>query len=212
MKSPMIRLAFGALFWRVFLGLFLISEFVIWRTLWVRRFRKARRVAITILAIPRSLFFAFFAAAVLTVLADLLVRFVVRPAAARWLAPGRGSGASGSSLPFKLEAGEIIIAECPARRTSGRSWRPGTLARTGHRVWFVPISWDEEPWSLAIEQVQAIRIEPAPRFWWGLVLGMPDRISLVDRAGSETRFAVAEPAAVLDWFRAAGVAEYQYPS
>ena len=210
MKPPPIRLAFGALFWRVFLGLFLISEFVIWRTLWVRRFRKARRVAITILAIPRSLFFAFFAAAVLTVLADLLVRFVVRPAAARWLAPGSGTGAS--SLAFRLEAGETIAAECPARRASGRSWRPGTLARTGHRIWFVPIRWDVEPWSLEIERVQAVRVEPAPRFWWGLVLGMPDRISLVDRDGAATRFAVAEPTAVLDWFRAAGVAEYQYPS
>jgi hypothetical protein len=196
-KAPRVRLAFGDVMRRVGLVVFLIEIMVFWRHFRVNRrwFRHPKRFLLLLLAAPRMLVFAFLIAALIAVLCDLLVRFMVQPVVRLWYNPR----SEGSAASFHLGSGETMEESTPARRAVGRRWQAGTLARTNQRFWFFPQSWDAEPWSVPLGEVDQLRSEPAPRVGLGIVTGMPDRLSVSNVSGQTEQFAVAVPEHVLDW-------------
>lgn len=202
MKTPPIRLAFGALFWRVFLVVALLREIALWNHLrpFVMRRQPGFRVAAMILYSPKHLFRAFVAAAIITVVIDLYVRLIMRPLMARWYSPRRGDVEFGTPLAFRLASNEKVLDEIPARLVAGRRTIPGTLARTDRRLWFSPRAWDVEAVSLGTETVSEVSTRPAKTRFGSLIRGTPDRVVVRDTSGTETLFVVGEPAAVLAWF------------
>jgi hypothetical protein len=209
MTPPPIRLAFGAVFWRVFLVASLAREVLIWRKLrpWLRGSPPGKRLMMLLYITPETLFVGFAIAAGVTVLLDLLVRLLARPLARRWYFP-RGTGSEHTPLGFHLEAGEAILAEVPARRRSAGGWRPGTLVMTSRVLWFFPLGWDLEPWSVPLGELRSLRTVPYRPAFGTFVRGVPDRIVVRDRDGDEASFAVADPAVVVDWFALPDVAQY----
>jgi hypothetical protein len=200
--APRVRIAFGDVVRKVaiftlFMELVLFSRFVRVNRRW---FRHPKRFLILIAAAPRMLVIAFLIGAVSAVLIDLLVRFVVQPLVRVWYNPPSDSAA----CSFHFSAGEAIEGSTPARRDLGRrGWQPGALVRTNRRLWFFPRSWDAEPWTVTLGDVRALRGEPPPRMGLGFVIGLPDRLEIVEASGKSERFAVAEPESVLNWFPAA---------
>ncbi|MBX6314509.1 MAG: hypothetical protein IRY99_16585 [Isosphaeraceae bacterium] len=208
-RSPQIRLAFGALFWRVAALTFVTAEFLVWQWLWRRRrwIRRPQRIVVLIYYMPRSLALAFVVGALVTVTADLLVRIFLRRLIARWLQPPEDLFL-GLPAPFHLASNEVLEAEMTARRRVGRSWAPGKLVKTNRRLLFLPFAWEAEPWSLPLDHMRMVRVEPAPRFAFGFVRGLPDRIAIQDADGAWIRFAVTDPSAVLDWFQGLDAVQY----
>lgn len=212
MKPPSIRLAFGAVFWRIFLVATILAELVWWQLirqqlpgLW-----KHRRLAALLYVTPGVLFRSFAVAAAVTILLDQLVRLISRLIAARWYFP-LGTGSEQTPLGFHLGAGEQILAEAPARRRSGGGWRPGTLVLSSQTLWFFPVAWDLEPWVLPLDRLAAIRSIPYRPLFGTFVRGVPDRLVFRDDAGEETAFAIADPRAVRDWFDRPDLAQYLLP-
>ncbi len=211
MKTPPIRLAFGAVFWRVFLLTFGLTEIVIWGKVrfWFRGGRRGRRLAALLYFTPSALYRAFLIATLVTVALDLFIRFLIRPIVGSWYNPVQGIGSSETPLGFHLDPNEWIVDEAPARRASGRGWRPGTLILTSKMVWFFPRAWDLEPWSLPLDALRSVTTTPGRRPLGTFVLGVPDRLALRDAEGRDTLFAVADPGAVVDWFSRPELAQYQ---
>jgi hypothetical protein len=186
-----VKLAFGALLWRLSVILFVISELGLWsRRLahkpWIPLWR---RFAFLLFRTPFLCFMAFFVAGVVTVVVDLLVRFVIRPMVKFWINPPIDTELGS----FHLEAHEVIEATTPARRSVGRRWLPGTLYRTTRRLGFVPLAWDSEPWFVPLAQLKYCRSTEAPHWAWGFITGLPERILLCDRSGHTEAFIVPDP-------------------
>jgi hypothetical protein len=202
MTTPPIRLAFGALLWRVFLVIAVMKELQLWNRLRPFLVNKSGgfRVAVMILKSPSKLFAAFVLAAVITVILDLYVRLIMRPLMARWYAPKRGDAEFGTPLTFRLDSNERILDEIPARLVSGRTAQPGTLVRTDRRLWFSPRAWDQEPWSIASARIAEVATRPAPIRFGSLILGTPDRLVVRDDSGAESLFVVSDPLEVLALF------------
>ncbi len=209
MNPPSIRLAFGAVFWRIFLILTVLVEFRSWRI--IRQMLpgrwRHRRLAAWLFLTPGLLFRAFAIAAIVTILLDQLVRLLAWPIAARWYFPA-GAGSEQTPLGFHLDASEQIVAEAPARRRAGGGWRPGTLVLTTRTLWFFPVAWDLEPWSLPLDHLGAIRSIPYRPLFGTFVRGVPDRLVVRHDSGEETAFAVADPRVVRDWFDRPDLAQY----
>jgi hypothetical protein len=199
-----VHLDFEGLFWRVALVSFVVAEVIIWRRL-RRRARWGRRrprllVAWMVYQTPKLIVIALLIAAAVAVGSDLFVRYVLRPRLARWYDPAGGDEEFDSPIAFHLAPSERIELELPARRSSGRHWsEPGTLALTDRRAWFFPRGWDGEPWSIPLDRGCFLRVAPPPRFGWGFLRGLPDRIVLGHDYWGEATFAVAEPYRVIDW-------------
>lgn len=202
MKTPPIRLDFGAMFWRVFLVVALIAEFGLWKRLRPFFFNRGTgfRVAAMILKSPKVLCTAFLIAAIVTVVLDLYVRLVMRPILARWYAPRRRDVDFGTPLAFRMGSNETILDEMPARLVVGRRTRPGTLVRTNRHLWFSPMAWDVEPWSIPTERLSALVSSPHPSRFGSAILGFPDRVIVCDSKGEATEFVVLEPAEFLAWY------------
>lgn len=201
MKIPSIRLAFGAIFWRIFLVSAILAEIFWWE--FIRRqlpgLWKHRRLVALAYVTPSVLFRSFLLAAILTILLDQLVRLVSRPIASRWYFP-QGAGSEETPLGFHLDVSEQLVAEVPARQRIAGGWRPGTLVLTTRTLWFFPVTWDLEPWSLPRGQLKTVRSVPYRPLFGSFVRGVPDRLVVRDQNGSESAFAVAEPRVVLAWF------------
>jgi hypothetical protein len=207
MTPPKLRLAFGAVFWRLFLVLFVLTEVAVWNQ--IRAFFpgawKVHRIYALLLFTPRSAFQAFAVAALVTIALDQVVRHLARPLVGRWYSPiDTGSGAT--PLGFHLTPGEAILGEAPARRRSGRGWRAGTLVLTDRLLWFFPVAWELEPWSRPVGEVRLVGSVPYRPLFGSFVRGVPDRLVVRDADSREESFALADPAPVLDWFRASGLA------
>ncbi len=173
MKRPPIRLAFGALFWRL-MGLFTLLFALILFLAVIGRVPAGKRLAVFLFSMPGFAVVAFFLAATGTVLVDLAVRLIVRPRMLAWLAP-RGDP---MHADFHLEPRERVEAESPARYSLGRNWAPGRLVLTDRRLLFLPGAWDVEPWTCPRGRVQAARAAEPPRAFWGLVRGLPPRLEV----------------------------------
>jgi len=186
-RPPPIRLAFGALFWRL-MGIFslvfaTLAAFFVYG--WVAA---GRRIPAFFLLMPMLSAIAFFLAAVITVAADLTVRTIVRPRLLRWQAPRAVEGQG----PFHLDARERIEAESPARMALGRSWPAGRLVLTERRLLFLPNAWDLEPWQAARGRLRETRPVEHPRTFGGLVRGLPPRLEVVADDATSARFALPD--------------------
>ncbi len=194
-QPPPIRLAFGTAFWRIFLTVLLLFTALV-VTFLVRRVPPNHWLVIFLIAMPMWAAWAFFIAATGTVLADLVVRFLIRPRVVHWLTPR----ADESFAAFHLESSERPVAESPARMAQGRSWAPGRLVLTDRRLLFLPNAWDVEPWSARRDRLRGAWPAEAPRSFWGLVRGVPPRLAVADD-GQRHQFALLDAPA---WSRLVG--------
>jgi hypothetical protein len=173
-RRPYIRLAFGALFWRL-MGMLTLLFALAHGSFVARNFPPGHRVFPFLVFMPVFAAFAFFLAAVATVVVDLVVRLIVRPRLMAWHAPrGEDFGSA-----FHLDPRERPVAESPARMSIGRSWPPGRLVLTDRRLLFLPNAWDVEPWSSPRDRLQAVYPAVPPRTLWGLVRGIPPRLEVL---------------------------------
>jgi len=191
-----VRLAFGLVCWRLFAAFFVCGELLLWGVI---RQAVARppgtRLALLLGHTPRVMVSAFFLSAVVTVLLDLFVRVAVHEKVRRWVAPR--SDEDENRLAFLLDATEPIRDQFPARELRGRGSAPGQLIRTDRRLWFVPRSWDREPWALPLERIKAATSVSSGRAAWGMVQGLPPKLVLTLEGGAQKEFAVADASAVI---------------
>jgi hypothetical protein len=201
MNNPPLRLAFGAVFGRLFLVVFSIQLFIAFqksRQL-LRSASPWKKLAAFLDFSPYALILGFLLAALITVALDLLVRLVGRALSASWYAH-RETGREYTPLAFSLAPGERLVAESPARRASARGWRPGTLVLTDKRLAFFPVDWDIDPWSVPRQALSSLRVEPSRAALGSLIEGVPGRLIARDTDARETAFALADPAGPLAWF------------
>jgi hypothetical protein len=182
-----IRLAFGVLFWRLFLGLTLVFALLVGLVV-VQRVPPQH--------VPFAFFFrmipcvavAFSFSSFLTLMVSLTVGLIVRPRMLGWLAPRSEEGHSA----FHLEPREHEVSASPARMAEGRSWAPGRLVLTDRRLLFLPNAWDIEPWSLRYDRLHDAAATPAPRAFWGLVLDIPPRLNVSETGKPPHQFAMLD--------------------
>lgn len=194
MPPPRVRLDFSAMLWRATLLLFALNETALWLFLVQRGVRRGQRFGLFVSLTPQSLFLAFLVAATLTVVADLLVRLVVRPLVRLWHEPR----VEEAPFTFHLAAHERVLLTSPARMSTGRLWPIGTLVLTDRRLWFFPNEWDAEPWVVPHDQRGPAWIEPGPDFLAGYVVGFPERLALASGPSTEVRFVLPDPRAMAD--------------
>jgi hypothetical protein len=222
MTKRQLRLDTGAVFVRLGLVFFVVREAYVW-LVWMRRLRIRHGMRLLIFlfhkwATPHSVVYALLFAALATGLLTVLVRWMIGPALRRWHTPWSDESAG----LFHVAANEWVLASSPGRRRQGRLWLPGMLVRTNLRLWFFPRAHDAEIGSWPLAALGNIHLEPAPRVAWGFVLGWPERLALDvgeprgngDGTGPGGRelFAVAEPEAVLTWFKRPGAPAAQGPA
>jgi hypothetical protein len=195
--QPAFRLRVEAVFRRVLVVTFVALEVA----LWMRRIRpripfrpRYRRLAALLYAAPTLLVRSILIAAIVTILVDLVFRAIVRPLMIRYYEPRLRGLTGGPDVVFRLEPGEVVEAEMPARRVEGRHERPGTLLCTDRRVFFCPFDWRADVWEGHRAGVPVSSVK-ARRRVLGLVEGYPDHIA----CGDGTRLAVGDPARVLRW-------------
>jgi hypothetical protein len=189
------------IFWRSFVLIFLVRELFVWH--WIQQLPvrvPGYRVIIFLLArkaTPTSFAWALVGGGAVTLLAFLIDYLVVRPLLNWWRSPSVDS----SSGLFHLAARESIVTSVPARRNLGWVWQAGTLVLTDRRVWFFPAAWNDQPWSLDFQDFD--HIEPRSTVLARLVpiRHWPENLCFSTRSGEKSTFAMANPAAVLAWFR-----------
>jgi len=200
MATREIRLVPRAVFWRTAALVFVVRQFVVLAAVarFVPRRFRVRAFLFARWGTPRSVAVAVLLACLVTLVAELVVRFLLRPAVRSWLSPPSDD----SACHFRLTASERILAVSPARRRQGWLWPAGALVRTNHRVWFFPAAWDAEPSSFLPAGPSDAWLDPAPRRALGLVEGFPDRLVVRGERGDPVVFAVPEPEVAVSWFRA----------
>lgn len=194
--SPLeLRLDFGVVYWRVTVLLTIIATLqVIW-TLARRRIRGAWIALAMIRFFPRIVVYAMISGLIVSLVLGILVRFVIRPLARQWLSP---RGPSLEECAFQLGAGELTRASRPARLRWSRFWLGGIMIVTQRTLWFFPHSWQHEVWSTPLDQIREASLVPTPKFFLGMVVGMPDRVRLTLKSGSQPLFALLDPIRLLE--------------
>jgi hypothetical protein len=208
--APQLRLVFGRVLFRVFVLVFVISEFSVWGRLrfMFRGQARGRRLGGMILFTPAALCLAFVTAAVVAVVADLIVRWIVRPVLARWYDPRPVDASLSHAGVFHLASNEKIEGELPARLIDGRNRAPGSLVFTNKKLWFFPHAWDAAPQSIDRRQIAAIQLQPPPIAAWNAIKGWPDEITVHMNTDQSVRFALADTSAFLDWFEDSDVPRF----
>lgn len=194
MTNPPLRLAFGAVFWRVFLVTFSIQQFtafhktrhVLGHAGFVRKFEAFLDFT------PYALLLALLVASLVTVGFDLIIRWVARPIAGVWYAP-RQTADHASRMSFARSAGQNKVTELPARLRHGLGWRPGTLRVTNDSVAFIPFGWDREPAMIQRGELREVAIKPSRAVLGSFVLGVPGAVCLQVAGNAPLEFAVAAP-------------------
>lgn len=201
MTSRGIRLEWKPIFLGSAAVAFLIRQMIIFNMLLRFRMPLDHRIRILLFrpwAAPGSLIYAIFIAGAITLVLQALVFLVIAPLIRAWHQP-RVDGTAGL---FRLEAGERALESLAGRRRDEGSWVAGTLLRSNRSFWFIPERWDSEPWSVSLQSISEIALEPNPTLGWGFLTGLPDRVLVVDRQGQSVSFAVYEPDALMAWFEA----------
>lgn len=199
MAQSQVRLNASAFFWRAFEFVFIVTALMRLRRVW-RRGPWIRRLFLVLIRLPRLVAVSVVLAALLTFLTALIIRLVVRPLVAYWHAPRVELDA----VQFHLAANEWVVYATAGRRARGWHWPSGALVRTNLRLWFLPSAYESEVWSHRLDELDDVRLVPAPRGLGGTVLNWPER--LLVRAGGDEEpqvFAVSEPHAVISWFKSA---------
>jgi hypothetical protein len=188
-------------YWRSFLLFFLVNQLMTWHRVSLLPIRMpGHRMIVFLLApwaTPQSFAVALVAAGILSLLAIVIVRLIVRPLWNFWLNPPVDPAWG----LFHLSASEAIVSSLPARRRLGWSWQPGLLALTDRRLWFFPSAWDGEPWSLNLDEADHIEREDSFVAELAPIRNWPVPFHLLGRSGQDAVFAVADPDAILAWFR-----------
>jgi hypothetical protein len=186
---------------RAFLLFFLVFQLMAWHRAGRLAGRSpARRFMIFLFApwaTPNSFVIALVTGGVLTLVAFLLVRLVVRPLLYLWLSPAVDS----SWGLFHVSPSETILASVSGRRRSGWRWRSGTLSVTNRRLWFFPAACDQEPWSLSLDDMDRIEQESSALAELAPMRNWPLPLHLWGRGGQDAVFATADPDALLGWLR-----------
>jgi hypothetical protein len=199
MSTTRIQLAAYALFWRLAMVIAIVRQWVFWLMIQRLPATPAQRLWIATFGrhgVRRSLLVGLIAAAVMTMILDLLVGLIVRPLVRLWQSPRIDPDAG----LFHLGADEQVVATSPARRGSGRAWPGGLLVRTNRKLWFFPSDHLREPWSRPLDDLTEIQLLPSPPVAWGFLRNWPDRFTFRTSEGTRETFAVPEPLAVLSWF------------
>ena len=187
-------------YWRCFLLVLLISQLVAWQRVQRLPARLHGHRVFVFLFAPwatrRSVLTAIIAGGLLTLVAFVFIRLIVRPLLKRWLSP-TVDPAGGL---FHLAAGERVVANLAARRRAGWSWQPGSLTLTDRRLWFFPADWDVEPWSLGVEDVDQIKRDRAVLAEMAPIRNWPRAIELWGRSGRKALFAMYDPGPLMEWF------------
>ncbi|GIW88010.1 MAG: hypothetical protein KatS3mg108_2334 [Isosphaeraceae bacterium] len=201
MRTPPLRLAFAAVFGRIFLVTFAIQQFTAFHKTrhQLRLAGPAAKFEAFLDFTPYALVLALLVAALASVGLDALVRFVLRPLAGVWYHPGSGR-TEATPLAFHLAPGESLEASCPARIRSAQGWRPGTLVLTSQSLTHYPCNWDAEPCRIPRTELRSLRIEPARAVLGSFLLGWPGRLVIRAADGRELTLAVADPSEILAWF------------
>ncbi len=132
---------------------------------------------------------------VLTVLVDLVVRFIVRPIIVRWHRPmSEPHGAL-----FQIGANERVVSSVPARFKPGRRWQVGSLVLTNQSLWFFHDAWDVETWKHRRAEILGLRAETPPSFLLGLLRGLPERLMVDLASGESLTLIVADADEVVGW-------------
>jgi hypothetical protein len=187
-------------FWRSFLLIFLILEWILW--LHLRQFparAPGHRLIMFLLhprATRRSVFNAMILAGGFTLAMNLIVQLIVRPLLNLWLKPRIDP----SWWSFHLSSGDSPLASVPGRWKSGGRWQPGALVLTKRRIWFFPADWGLEPWSTAREEIERIETEPSRVARLAPIRNWPELLRISAPMKEDARFALADPGAVLGWF------------
>jgi hypothetical protein len=192
------------IFWRLFWLVFVVCQFAIWHHL-RRRLPQGmgNRNFLMHMVIPSalySLFVATLVAAGLTFLAFVMVKLVVGPLLSSWLTPS----VDPTAVLFHLAPGEVSLASMPARRRWGWRWQPGSIVLTDRRIWFLPMAWDQEPYSASRSEVAGCTAELPALAMLAPIRNWPEHVRLGTRDGCESIFAVADAASLLKWFEPAG--------
>jgi hypothetical protein len=178
---PPIRLAFAALFWRLFLGLIVFFGFVVLARV-VGKVPPGQLIFFFLFVMVSFSAVAFSLAAFLTLIVSMAVKAIVRPRFLSWLSPRAEEG----HAAFHLEPREREFASSPARLRLGKAWHAGSLVQTDRRLLFLPNAWDVEPLSLKFDRLRWAAPVPAPRSFWGLLRDIPPRLE-VSSVGSENQ-------------------------
>jgi hypothetical protein len=187
-------------FWRAFLLIFLVLEWLLWQHIRQLPIRVPRHRLIVFLLAPRATRFSAFNAMLLagcvTLLAALAVQLILRPLLNLWLKPS----VEPSRWLFHLSAGETVVASVPGRLRADGRWQSGEIVLTNRRIWFLPAAWDVEPWTLERKQLARIETEPPPLARLAAIQNWPELLRVAASTGEHARFAVADPEVVLAWF------------
>jgi hypothetical protein len=200
-SSKQVEIDARWVYWRSFLLFFLVNQLMVWHRVSLLPVRMpGHRMIIFLLApwaTPQSFAVALLAAGILTLLAIVVVRLIVRPLWNFWLNPPVDPAWG----LFHLSADEAIVSSVPGRRRLGWSWQPGLLALTNRRLWFFPSAWDGEPWSLNLDEADRIEREGSIVAELAPVRNWPVPFHLLGRSGQDAVFAVADPGAIFVWLR-----------
>jgi hypothetical protein len=182
-----IRLAFAALFWRLFLGFTAFFTLVVLAWL-IKLVPPEHWVFGFIVGMASLTAVAFGWAAFLTLIVGTAVKVIVRPRLLGWLAPKAEEG----HAAFHLEPREREVASTPARMKVGKAWPAGSLVQTDRRLLFLPNAWDVEPLSLKYERLRWSAPVPAPRSFWGLLRDIPPRLEIAATGDENHQFAMID--------------------
>jgi hypothetical protein len=144
-----------------------------------------------------SLGIALAAGGLLTLAAVVFIRVCVRPLLSLWLSPP----VDPSGALFHMSPGETILASVSGRRLTGWRWRRGSLSVTDRRFWFFPAAYEEEPWSVSLDDLAGVEVERSTLAEMSPIRNFPLPLHLRGRRGQNAVFATADPDAVLTWLR-----------
>lgn len=195
-KQTKVHLAFWPLFWRLFCWSFVVFELLLAVRIAQFAIPVQQKIGGFIVYSFRVLFYATTTAIVTTLIAEFIVRLVIRPVAKAWYQPPSDETAASFHLDVREAALEIV----PARRKIGRLWTVGILVRTDRRICFYPRAWDAEPFTLDLNEVVEVSTVAAPRMFLGFVQGIPPLLSLRSHANDAQLFAVSDPDSVRSSF------------
>jgi len=189
------------IFWRVFWLVFLVCQFAIWHHMRRRLPRgMGHRNFLLHMIVPStlsSLFLATLVAAALTFLAFFVVKLLLEPLLRTWLTPS----VDPTAALFHLAPGEVSLASISARRRWGWSWHPGSLVVTDRRIWFLPMAWNLEPWSVSRSEIVGCAAEPPALAMLIPIRNWPEQLRLEMRDGCQVTFAAADPRSLLAWLQ-----------
>jgi hypothetical protein len=206
-RSRSLQVDVSCIFWRSFWFLLLVCQFAIWQRLKAILPRgMGRRNLLVHMLVPSAiwgLLVATLTAAAVTLATFLVFKVLVGPILRSWLTPTIDP----MTALFHLAPGEASLASIPGRRLWGWSWQSGALVVTDRRIWFIPTSWNLEPWSASRSEIAGCDADLPAVLGLLPIRNWPEPVRLRMRGGCQCTFVVANPDELLEWFEPGGLTE-----